>query len=129
MALLVFGNLRIRVGRRVAHNDRHLKQSRSYRCSQPLGPEVNSMSSIGVGRMNNDWLQDAMLQNVFSEFFYFGFRDFGARIVRADVEPCRRNDQGLSRRGARRDLQWTRGTADDSICSGVGAQQIELKVV
>ena len=86
MALLVLGNLGISIGGQVTHDDRHLVQSRSHRCAQSLGAEMNAVATLAIRGMHDQRLQDAALLDIHGEFFLRGLGKFGARVVRVLVE-------------------------------------------
>lgn len=88
MALVVLGDLCVRVGRRVTHDDRHRLQSGSLGSTQALGAEVNAVVASRVRAVHNDRLQDAVLADVICELFEFGLKELGTRIVRVLEQQC-----------------------------------------
>lgn len=91
MALLVFGDLGVGVGRRVADDNGNFLQTGAHCSTQSLGTEVQPVAAIGVNEMNDQRLQDAVLPNVFGEFIDLGFGELGARIVWVFVDQTDRN--------------------------------------
>ncbi len=93
VALLILGNLHVGIGRCLAQYHGHLGQPRTACCPPALGAEVDAVTPLCVGGMNDKRLQDAVLADVFGEFVDLRFGKLGAWIVRVFVQPIRRHDQ------------------------------------
>ena len=86
MALLVLGDLGIAVGGHIAHDDRHFVKTRSNRCAQSLGIEVDAVAAFAIRGMHDEWLQDAAPLDVRGEFFERALGELGARVVRILIQ-------------------------------------------
>ena len=101
VALLVLGDLRVRVRRGIADNDRDFQQPNPSSCPPPLGTEVDSVSAGCVRRVNDDGLQNAVLSDVLGKFVEVGLRKLGARVVGVFVQQVDVQHQGQAFNGVR----------------------------
>jgi hypothetical protein len=120
LTLLVFSDLGVGICRCVTHHHRNSAQADALRRTPAFGAKANLMPTIGICRMNNDGLQDAVLTNVLGKLVELGFRHFGARVLRVGEQAAHRQYQGLSGSAA----CW----CHHHIRQDFKAQQIKLKM-
>ena len=120
-------DLRVWVRRSIPKHDRDFMQPDALRGPPPPGAEVNLMPSLGVSRMDDDGLQDAVLADVLREIVDFGVGDLGARVVGVCVEAGRRHHRGQACSGEGRDWRYWIGFKRFGRSGSI--QQIQLQVV
>lgn len=81
VALLILCHLRVRVGRRIAQHHGHFSQACAPCRAPTLGAEVDAVTPLLVGGVNDERLEDAVLANVLHEFVDLRLGKLGARIV------------------------------------------------
>lgn len=96
VALLVLGDLRIRVGAHLPHRDGHLLQAREACSAEPLGPELDAVAPVSIDRLHDDRLQDAVLADVLGQLLQLNLRELGTRVVRVFAERRQRNEKRLA---------------------------------
>jgi hypothetical protein len=97
VALLVLGDLRVRIVRSDIDDDGHLAQARELGSTKPLRTESNPIAAFGPESVDHDGLKNTVQRDVGRQLPQFVGRKLGARVARIFVDELDRCDQRLAR--------------------------------